>query len=188
MKIRHTIYFIFVAIIGAIFYSSCAQEKADEAVPSSMSSIPDGQLYSMALGSGFTFYKNNPDTLPFTPGGGGHGGFVRIKFNAIAKSALGSDGKLPIGQIFPEGSFIVKEIYQQKGGLLFRIAVMYKTNKDLNQGSSWVWAEYNADGSNVSGVSNKGSACISCHSITASNSPVGGDQGNRDLVRFFGLH
>jgi hypothetical protein len=170
---------------ATVIIDSCTKDKGTDT--ESPSGLTDSELFSQNSASGYTFFKNNSDTLAFTPNGGGHGGFIRVKFNSIAQAALDSTGHLPAGANFPNGSVVVKEIYQSKGGILQKVAVMYKSSSDPNHGANWVWGEYNADGSNVAPVSLKGSACVSCHSRTSSNSEVPGDRGNSDLVRTFGL-
>ncbi|MFN4880701.1 MAG: cytochrome P460 family protein [Bacteroidota bacterium] len=47
-----------------------------------------------------------------------------------------------------------------------KLVVMKKSSKpEAAQG--WLWAEYNADGSVSVSLTNKGEACISCHSINS---------------------
>lgn len=81
-------------------------------------------------------------------------------------------------QIFPDESMIVKEIYNIKGGPLQSLAIMYKLRNASNNGSGWIWTEFNADGSVNYSSSEKGVQCIGCHSTEV----------NSDLVKTFGLH
>ncbi|MFN5213201.1 MAG: cytochrome P460 family protein [Bacteroidota bacterium] len=47
-----------------------------------------------------------------------------------------------------------------------KLVVMKKSSK-LKAAQGWLWAEYNADGSVSVSLTNKGEACISCHSINS---------------------
>lgn len=153
-----------------------------------ISAVTDEDLFAQSQDGDFTFFRNDDRRLPFTPGGGGHSGWIRMRFNPTAQSALDEQGDLPVGSTFPEGSVIVKETYDGETDPEPRlINVMRKAPSDPNAGGGWVWGEYRNDGSPVVAVSQKGQSCVSCHSITAENSPVAGDLGNRDLVRTFGL-
>ncbi len=134
----------------------------------------DKALFSRsATTEGFTWYKGNDAKLESTIPGAHHK-YVRTRFNAIAQSALGSDGTLPVGASFPEGSLIVKESYDENDN--FKIyAVMEKAPNNSAAGEGWLWAEYDADGKAVHSISKSNTGCINCHN----------DSGNRDLVMFF---
>ena len=149
--------------------------------------ITDAQLKEAAQGPGYVFYKNSPEWLRFTPRGGGHAGWIRIRFNDIAAAALGADGKLPEGTEFPAGSIVVKEIKDQIYDTESGHAIMVKAPNATNANKAWVWGEYEADDSIIVSAASAGRSCIRCHSATQENSPVSGDQGHRDYVRTFGL-
>lgn len=87
----------------------------------------------------FTYYKNNNQVIHVSPSSNSPHGSFKLKFNKIAAGALTDNDKLPIGQKFPEGSLVVKEV--ESNGLY---AIMYKHN------NSWLWAEINNDGTTVS--------------------------------------
>lgn len=55
------------------------------------------------------YYKNNPGNL--VPGTNGPHGPYKLRFNDIGYNALTDDGKLPVGGAMPNGSLIVKDIY-----------------------------------------------------------------------------
>lgn len=151
--------------------------------------ILDSELLALAREPGFEFYRGSDARLPFTSRGGGHGGYIRVRFNRIALSALGSDGKLPEGSAFPEGAVIVKELYADLSGPQAGQAIIRKSLAAPNATADWVWAEYDPSDAPLPGASAiaKGLSCVGCHSLTAETSPVPGDSGNRDLVRTFGL-
>jgi hypothetical protein len=184
MKPSRLTFLLFGLVIAGIFSEAC--KKKAPSSPAQVA-ITDDALFDKAFETGYTFYMGNSDTLGYTPLGGGHSGLIRVRFNAIAQSALGTDGRLPSGAVFPSGSLVVKELYQQRGGPLYAIAIMLKSPSDPNAASGWVWGEYYADRRKVAPVANKGSQCVGCHSITATNSPVPDDSGHRDFVRTFGL-
>ena len=126
--------------------------------------------------TGFSYYKNN-DSIQPSSSASPHNAFFRVRFNAIALAALTDNGKLPAGGSFPEGSLIVKELYDSPTGSLKLLAVMEKATGNSAAGSNYLWAELEADGRAVFSTSKKGNGCISCHSAS----------GNRDLTRLFEL-
>jgi hypothetical protein len=116
----------------------------------------------------FNYYKNINQVLQVAPGSNSPHGAFKLKFNKIATAALTDNGKLPIGQKFPEGSLVVKEI--ESNGLY---AIMYKHN------NSWLWAEISNDGTTIFSVTKDATtACISCHN----------QSGQRDLVVSFNYY
>lgn len=159
--------FITISVIIAVITAmqSCKKDKTD--------TDADNALYSEATAGGYTFYRSGailPGTAP-SP----HGSF-KLRFNATAQAALDSTGELPAGSSFPNGSIIVKEVHS--GSNISLYAVMKKDPSNGNEGSGWVWAEFNTDGSTAFSTAKKGDGCISCHS----GSPT------RDLVKTFDLH
>ena len=68
------------------------------------------------------------------------------------------------GAAFPDGSLIVKELYED-ASTLARYAVLYKStghaDADVN---GWVWGYINEDETVAVPASEKGSQCIGCHS------------------------
>ncbi len=126
--------------------------------------------------AGFTYYKNN-DSIQASSSASAHNPFFRVRFNPVAFAALTDSGKLPAGGSFPEGSLIVKELYDSPTGDLQLLAVMEKASGNAAAGSNYLWAEFEADGRAVFSTSKKGDGCISCHSTA----------GNRDLMRLFEL-
>ncbi len=171
-------------IVVSMLMSACSESES--LTEERAKTYTDSELFSLARAGEFTFYKNNPDTLPFTVGGGGHGGFIRVKFNPIASAALTDGGKLPLHSTFPNGSLVVKEIYNNSGDTLVFLAVMLKNSAATNAAQNWVWGEYDADG-RVLWTVNRGADCVPCHSFTSATSNIPGDFGHRDFVRTFGL-
>jgi hypothetical protein len=125
--------------------------------------------------TGFYYYKNNTAILESSKPSA-HNKYFRMRYNKIAFDAMTDNGKLPIGKQFPEGSLVVKELYDSKSGSVVLLAVMSKETGNENLASGWLWGEYSPSGSTVYSISKKGSACVSCHSTDA-----------RDYTRVFDL-
>ncbi len=125
--------------------------------------------------AGFTYYKNDNAIFP-SSSASPHNKFFRVRFNAVAQAALTDNGKLPAGGTFPDGSLIVKELYDSPTGELKLLAVMEKASTNSAAGQGWLWAEYEPDSKVYFSVDKKGNGCISCHSTN-----------QRDYVRLFEL-
>jgi hypothetical protein len=150
-----------VVLISAILFS-CKKDIGTNP----LLAYSDKALYDSTKNeAAFVYYKNAPTTI-YSGTNGPHGAF-KLRFNKIAATALTDNGKLPIGQKFPDGSLIVKDV--QSSGL---VALMYKKK------GSWLWAEINADGSTYYSVNKDASTCTSCHNQT----------GQRDLVVSFNFY
>ncbi len=162
---RKSIFVISFFAAAIVILQSCEKDKTDPDA--------DNKMYSEITASGFTYYQSGNILSAASPSP--HGSF-KLRFNSTAAAALDSTGELPAGNTFPNGSVIVKDIYN--GTDLKLYAVMKKDPGSSNSGSGWLWAEFNTDGSTVFSTGKKGDGCISCHS----GSP------NRDLSRTFDLH
>ena len=114
------------------------------------------------------YYKNDATSL-LSGAHGPHGTF-KLRFNAIAFKALTNNGKLPVGGSFPEGSLIIKDIYN--GGNLSLYAFMYKKS------GSWLWAEIKPNKEVLHSINDKETVCTGCHS----------QSGNRDLAVSFNFY
>ena len=125
--------------------------------------------------SGFTYYKGNTAVLP-SSNLGGHNKPFRVRYNTIAQAAMTDNGKLPAGGSFPDGSLIVKEIFDGGGNKLELLAIMEKATTNSAAGAGWLWAEYDPESKVVISVDDKGKACTSCHAIN-----------DRDYNRLFEL-
>lgn len=161
--------FLFVLIQ---LVASCSSKKEEGVV------VSDATLFSLARTvSSFTYFKKSLDTLP-AAGNSPHGGFVRVRFNQRAISAMNDSVNRLSKTFFPDESLIVKEVYAASGGPLTEYAVMYKIPGAANSGSGWIWAEYLPDGTAEYSAIKKGALCVSCHSAS----------GNYDLVQIFRFH
>ena len=133
----------------------------------------DKLLYTELLQSGFTYYHNGE--VLAGAAASPHGSF-KLRFNAIAKSALDNTGALPKGSSFPNGSVIVKEI--TTGSSIELYAVMKKDSTNIFAASGWLWAELQPNGSAAYSAVKRGGECLGCHSEIP----------NRNLVRTFDFH
>jgi Cytochrome P460 len=165
MKFNILYLFSFVFLLSTLT-ESCKKEATDMEIT---------LFNEFSNTTGYTYYKGNT-AIVASSSESPHNRFFRVRFNAIAKNALTNNGKLPVGGAFPEGSIIVKELYDSATGQLAFYAIMKKMTGDSNAGSNWLWAEYSPDGKIAYSVTKKGGGCISCHNTNG-----------RDLVRLFDL-
>lgn len=149
--------------------NGCANNDLEQ--PNAVDATDEG-LSEEAMADEFSYYQNGDILSPASESP--HGSF-KLKFNAIAQSAL-DNGELPLNESFPQGSVLVKEVYQNS--TLVLLAVMKKLPADPNAGSGWLWAEYQLSGVPLVSLESNGNSCVNCHNGTP----------NRDLVRTFDLH
>ena len=95
-------------------------------------------------------------------GSNAHQPMVRVSMNALASAAL-DDDTLRVGTSFPDGSVIFKQIIISGQPTLY--AVMYKDRTNAFAGAGWLWAEYHVEGTTEYSMSNRGGACVPCHSL-----------------------
>lgn len=147
-------------LVGALAGAGCSDQGA--APSATLSGIDDAGLFLMqAEASGWTWYGLTADTLT---GGSttAHEPRVRVRYNAKAATRLTQDGRVMTGGVFPDSSFIVKELYT--GSQLTTIAYMYKLRGAANASETgWVWAESDGTGRVKIPASRRGSGCIGCH-------------------------
>lgn len=163
-----------LSLIAFVALISCTSKKQEGVL------VSDESIWSIARTvSSFSYLHNRTDTLVADPAtNGSHGNFVRIRFNQKAISAMNDSLSGLSKTFFPNGSLILKEIYDQSGGSLLEYAVMYKSPEAANSGSGWIWVEFNPNGIvEYSGI-RKGDQCISCHARG----------NNADLVQTFLYH
>lgn len=125
----------------------------------------DTDLYEMAVAeSGFTWFKNSNNLLKKSNGSGHPQPLLRTRYNALAATKIETSGKIMPGATFPEGSLIVKDLYDDPTTLA-RYAILFKDSKNQDaDAKGWVWGYVNANGTVAESSSKKGSSCISCHS------------------------
>jgi hypothetical protein len=123
----------------------------------------------------FTWYKNDP-VIRESSNASAHNKYFRVRFNAIANAALSAQGKLPAGGAFPQGSLVVKELYDTPTGPVKLLAILLKDSANSYAVNGWLWAELKPDGGNYISATAKGAQCVSCHSANS-----------RDYTRIFDL-
>src|SRR4030095_9655598 len=124
----------------------------------------DRELLNMAqLTNGFTWFKHSDAYLHKSEGSTHPKPWLRTRFNVIASTMLDPDGKVIKGTVFPEGSLIVKEMYDdtKQSGLY---SVLYKNaGNEFADNKGWVWATINMDGTVMESATNRGTSCMNCH-------------------------
>lgn len=155
----------------SVFVFACTKEQKKDDTDAVNQTI----FEDITVGKNYTFYKGDPSVVPSSPQSA-HNAFFRVRFNAIASAALIDNGKLSINGTFPEGSIIVKDLYDSQTGSIVLYAVMKKESANANSNKGWLWIEYNAAGKEIYKISSKGNGCVSCHSTN-----------HRDYVRLFDL-
>ena len=156
---------LFLAVFSLIVAESCTKNKGTGQL--------DKKLLDEAMLGGFEYYQSGALLSGAAPSP--HGSF-KLRFNKVAAAVLDSSGELPVGESFPEGSFLVKEVYENGGLNLY--SIMKKSSADPQSANGWIWAEIKPNGEAAVGAEYRGRSCITCHS----GSP------NRDMVRTFDLH
>lgn len=122
--------------------------------------------------NGFVWFKNSSAFLPKSSGTGHSPTFLRTRFNSIAKNGLDENYQIKEGYQFPEGSLIVKELYNSDSSFV-RFAIMLKQTQNPHADQyGWVWGYINSDNSVAHSYTNNGVGCNNCHS----------ESGNIDLV------
>lgn len=125
--------------------------------------LTDAQVSMLSRApSGWTYYRNRPDTLSRSSGSGHSESHLRTRYNEVAAAQLDADGKVRGSAVFADSSLIVKELIAE--GMLNRYAVMMKMRASDNAGDGWLWAYYRPDGSTLISITSRGAACTGCHS------------------------
>lgn len=125
----------------------------------------DQVLYDFAKSAtGYVWYKKSDALLPKSSGSGHTAPLMRTRFNTIASAKLDATGKVQASANFPDGSVIVKELITSSGDLSLYAILYKKTGHQDADAKGWVWGYINPDGSTRISASQKGNACISCHS------------------------
>lgn len=159
-QMKNTIKTIAVLLLGLTVISSIHSCKKETDATGT-----DKELYEMIfVTSGVYWYKNSSSLFNKSEGSGHPQPFLRTRYNSIAATKLDSNGKIMTGAKFPEGSLIVKELYDNQT-TLGRYAILYKNSGSADaDAKGWVWGYLSADGKVAEAASNKGTSCIGCHS------------------------
>jgi hypothetical protein len=160
-----TITIILSTLLSICLVNACKKEVNVNDSMNNTQVKSDKLLYDMSKStSGFTWFKKSDVLLSKSSGSVHPQSFMRTRYNTIAAIKLDASGRIMPGITFPEGSLIVKELHDN-ATTLARYAILYKKSDSPDADSKgWVWGYINANGGVAEPASNKGSACISCHS------------------------
>jgi hypothetical protein len=125
----------------------------------------DGELFKLSEDdAGFVWYKNSDDFLEKSAGSAHDFPFLRTRYNATAATQLDANGKIIENAVFPEGSVVVKELYDSSKELE-RYATLYKkSDSEHADANGWVWGYINKNGKVAESAELEGVSCIGCHS------------------------
>ncbi len=143
-------------LITGMTWSSCTHDAGTDPT--------DAQLLQLArMTAAYTWYKENAALLPRSSGSGHPQPFLRTRFNPIAGTVLDTAGKVVPDTLFPNGSVIVKELWEDASTLSI-YAILYKKPDNPNaDANGWVWAEIGADGTAHYSATKGGADCRGCH-------------------------
>jgi hypothetical protein len=165
-----------------LFFIACGESNRPPDGPSPADGVRDSAALFRLITqtdplTAYTLFPNVEEfTLGRLNGSEAHRSVVRVSINATALAALQS-GRLTQAAQFPDGSIILKEVRPRVDAPADLYAVMYKDARNTLAGEGWLWAEFSPNGSVNYSVSNRGTACTSCHQR---------EQGpQNDLVRTF---
>ncbi len=138
--------------------------------PACKNDPPDGidkVLYDMGRKTdGYTWYKNSSAQLDKSDLSGHAEPKQRTRYNSIAAAVLDSNYKIKDEAVFPEGSLVVKELYNASGNLSTLAMLYKKPSQAESDADGWVWGYFEENGDVKSAASEKGASCRSCHSQT----------------------
>lgn len=170
------------ALVLVIASACTASEDAPTAPSPTTTAIRDDAAFFRQITqtdplTAYTLFPNADEfTMGRLNGSEAHRPIIRVTLNTTAAGAL-QNGRLAAGSRFADGSIVVKEIRSSVTATPSVYAVMMKDSGNALAGDGWLWAEYGPTGSVTFSVSNRGSACTSCHRR---------EQGpQNDLVRTF---
>ncbi|HRK74669.1 MAG TPA: cytochrome P460 family protein [Rhodothermales bacterium] len=154
----------FLSLYFIVFIFGCDTTPAPDPDPDPDERTTDETLYDFAKSTtGYVWYKKSDLLLPKSSGSGHTAPLMRTRFNATASAKLDAAGKVQPNATFPDGSVVVKELVTS-GGDLSLYAILYKKSGHPDaDAKGWVWGYINPDGSVRISASQKGAACISCH-------------------------
>ncbi|MFM9986747.1 MAG: cytochrome P460 family protein [Flavobacteriales bacterium] len=156
---------IFLVGLIAIYALGCRHDRD--------TSQQDTLLYEEAQNQAIYYFADSAMLPGISPS---PHGFFRLRYNQIFRDFLDDMENVPLAESVPNGSLIVKDIYS--GDQIIQVAIMKKDDAHPDAGSGWIWAEILPDGRTLVSSTDKGAACIGCHSTVP----------NSDLTKTFDLH
>jgi hypothetical protein len=157
-----------------VIFDAC--KKKDAGPVDDGSSALYNELYQCAKDTaGMVWYKFDDTIMSRGPGSGHYLPRLRTRYNVTAKAYLDGSGKVIPGTVFPDGSLIVKELFDTLNNHI-QYAVMRKaTGSPFADTYGWVWGVYRTAGNYLNGtyveatVASKGVECVGCHSGLSGN-------------------
>lgn len=148
---------IVVSLVIVAGFSAC--KKAPPGI--------DGELYKLSEEKdGFTWFELSDTYLDKSAGSGHNFPFLRTRFNAVAATQLDVEGRVIPDALFPTGSVIVKELYDDKKKFK-RYATMWKNpSSEYADANGWVWGYIEKKGKVAESAELKGASCVGCHAQT----------------------
>lgn len=160
-SMRHT--WLLLSATIAIMVSCKHEENGDNT---------DADLLEIARNTdGYVWYKEDDMLLPRSAGSGHSQAFLRTRFSPIAATVLDTNGKVLPDTTFPNGSVIVKELYENTTTLSLYALLYKKPDHPYADASGWVWGYVKPNGDVQVSARERGAPCRSCH----------GQSGNIDL-------
>jgi Cytochrome P460 len=151
-----TLFYFGIFILG-ISFIGCKHERDTDPL--------DSDLLDLARrGSDDTWYKENADLLPRSAGSGHAQALLRTRFNPTAAAMLDTNGQVLPNTVFPDGSVIVKELWDDNSTLSLYALLYKKPDHQYADADGWVWGYVRPSGEVVESASNLGAACRDCHS------------------------
>jgi len=144
-------------IIGAfiLILYSCSSKPAEGV---------DKELLQMAMNTdGFVWFMHSDSLMHKSDGSTHPRPWLRTRFNSIAAKNLDENGRVTDHTLFPEGSFIVKEMFdKEKNFSMYSVLYKDSTNEFADK-KGWVWSSLFSDGTVAESSKNMGTSCINCH-------------------------
>jgi len=124
----------------------------------------DGELFKLSEQTdGFTWFETSDAYLDKSAGTGHNFPFLRTRFNAVAATQLDNQGRVLPDAVFPQGSVIVKELYDDKKKFK-RYATLWKNpSSEYADANGWVWGYIEKKGKVAESAELKGASCVGCH-------------------------
>ncbi len=154
---RPSLYATATVITALLIVVACKHEETEDP--------RDAELLELALDDeGFTWYKESDALLSKSAGSGHAQALLRTRFNTIAATILDTNGQVLPDTTFPNGSVIVKELFDDASTLALYAILFKKPTHPYADADGWVWGYMRPDGEVREPSSNKGSSCRGCHS------------------------
>jgi hypothetical protein len=129
----------------------------------------DGELFALSEETeGFVWFKFQDAFLDKSAGTGHNFPILKTRFNATAATQLDNNGRVLPDAVFPQGSVIVKELYDDNEKFK-RYATMWKNpSNEYADANGWVWGYIEKKGKVVESAELKGASCTGCHAQSGS--------------------